>query len=820
MWNNTGETFRAQGRWKRAFECYRKGQGASSRSGAAIISLTINYNLANTFLRAGHYTDSLSLLRHLVATFRNYGSEEGVAGVLLVWVSLLYATGRWTLAERVAIYGCRASEALRLEARVLEFSVFQSLALLAKGKHEMARTCISDALDRFEERSAYDIRIMARLASIQIDMVQGLSPGELEDRIAPLIARVRRKKMAWHTSTALMLRAQGRLVAGRCDDAATDLNEAIRIARKNADRPNFWKASYWLGRVFEQKLQYERALGCYRVAALTANELAMDIEDDRYREPFLAQAEVREVLARHERLRNEVGKKARRDMATMSRNEKISRRMLNALNAIGQKLTSILDLDDLLASLLDLSIENVRAERGMVFLRDERTGGMSLACARGMDRESLDGVSSFSHSVIRKVAEGHTMLKVDVPSDPALSAFKSLVIHEIKSILCVPMRTRGRTIGVIYLDTRKTAQMFTDKERTFVESFASQAAIAIENARVFGRMSAENDRLQREVVGRSRFDNLIGATPVMHRLCESIAGVLRSDCNVLILGESGTGKELVAKAIHYNGPRQKRKFVAIDCGALPDNLLEAELFGFVRGAFTGADKDRVGLIEEAQGGTLFLDEVTNTSLALQARLLRVLQEREIRRIGENAPRQIDVRIVAATNAEIRTLIREGRFRSDLFYRLNVVTIEVPPLRERRADIPLLVDNFLRKRADSGSSSRILGPGVVEALGLYDWPGNVRELENVLERLLVLSTNTVISEEDLPEAIRTAAGLSIPSGNGDGNGHKTGEQAMIEEALRRFSGDKTKAARFIGWNRQKLYRKIKVYGIPSDYGQSV
>jgi len=679
---------------------------------------------------------------------------------------------------------------------------------------------LAEALERFGDQSPFSIQFAARLAAIEIDLDLGLSSEALEYRLDPILATVRKKRMAWHTTWALMLRGQGRHAAGRSEEAEADLMEAIQIAQKNADRPNFWKASYWLGRVFEQRLQYERALGSYRVAALTVNELAMDIEDDRYREPFLAQSEVREVLARHERVRNEVGKKARHDIASMSRSEKISRRMLNALNAIGQKLTSILDLNDLLESLLDLSIENVRAERGMVFLRDEATGEMQLACARGMDRESLEGVASFSRSVIRQVAEGHTLLKVDVGTDPALSAFKSLVIHEIKSILCVPMRNLGKTVGVIYLDTRKAAQMFTDKERTFVESFASQAAIAIENARQFGSMRAENDQLRKDVKGRSRFEHLIGATSAMHKLRETISGVLPSDCNVLIVGESGTGKELVAKAIHYNGPRQKKKFVAIDCGTLPEHLLEAELFGFVRGAFTGAEKNRVGLIEEACGGTLFLDEITNTSLALQARFLRVLQEHEIRRLGENTPRQVDIRVLGATNADIATLMKEGKFRTDLYYRLNVVTIEVPPLRERREDIPLLVDNFLRKYVRASGKPRTLRHGVVEALGRYDWPGNVRELENVLERLLVLTPGEVIAADDLPEMIRSAAGLARTNGNGDANGHKTGEQLMIEETLRRFAGDKAKAARFIGWNRQKLYRKMKDYSIPADYGQTV
>jgi len=626
--------------------------------------------------------------------------------------------------------------------------------------------------------------------------------------------------MTWHLTGALIVRGEIKLRAGQVDEAEKDLTEGIQIAQKNADRPQFWQAHYWLGRVFEQKLQYERALRYYRVAALTINELAMDLDDERYREPFLAQPAVREAQARYERLSAEVGRKARHDIATMSRSEKVSRRMLNALNAIGQKLTSILDLDDLLEHLLDLSIENVRAERGMVFLRDDGTGEMRLASARNMNRETLEEVSTFSRSIIKKVAEGHTLLEVDVGNDPALSAHKSLVIHEIKSILCVPMRTRGKTIGVIYLDTQRAIQMFTDKERAFIESFASQAAIAIDNARVFGDMNAENARLKQEVAGRGRFDNLIGASPAMQRLTELIGGVVSSDCSVMIVGESGTGKELVARAIHYNGPRQKKKFVAIDCGALPESLLEAELFGFVRGAFTGADRDKAGLIEGAHGGTLFLDEISNTSLALQAKLLRVLQEHEVRRVGDNTLRHVDVRVVAATNGDLPRLMKEGRFRSDLYYRLKVVEIEVPPLRERREDIPLMVSHFLKQRTQIVGVTKRLVSGVMDVLCRYDWPGNVRELENVVERMVVLTPGSVVTQERIPDEIRAAAGVMVSDGNGNDNGHKTGEQLMIEDALRRYGGDKAKAARYIGWNRQKLYRKMKAFDIPTDYGQSV
>ncbi|HEV8703289.1 MAG TPA: sigma-54-dependent Fis family transcriptional regulator, partial [Candidatus Polarisedimenticolia bacterium] len=754
-------------------------------------------------------------------------ATPGACGVYSTWGALLLATGRFDLGKRVIAHALHIARTADLSPLMLELDTMFSLFLCALGHYEEARSRISTAIRNHENHSPFDIRLNARLSQLQIDRALGLSLEDLDERLKPILDKARKKKMAWHTTWALILRGEALLEAGRSDEAEQALTEATKIAQKNADRPQFWKAGYWLGRVFEQRLQYERALRSYRVAALTVNELAMDIDDDRYREPFLAQPEVREVQARFERLRAEVGRKARHDIAAMSRSEKISRRMLNALNAIGQKLTSILDLDDLLTHLLDLSIENVRAERGMVFLRDESTAEMRLACARNMDKESLEEVSSFSRSVINRVAEGHTLLEVDVGKDPELSAFQSLVIHEIKSILCVPMRTRGRTVGIIYLDTRRAAQMFTDKERTFVESFASQAAIAIENARVFGDINAENARLKREAAGRGRFENLIGTSAAMMRLSDTIAGVMGSDCNVLVAGESGTGKELVAKAIHYNGPRQKRKFVAIDCGALPEGLLEAELFGFARGAFTGADRDKVGLIEESHGGTLFLDEITNTTVALQAKLLRVLQEHEVRRLGENSPRRVDARIIAATNANIASLIRDGKFRSDLFYRLNVVTIEVPPLRDRREDIPLLVEHFVRQLSPDETSRRRLAPGVVEALGRYDWPGNVRELENVVERLLVLARGPIISQDALPENIRAAAGLRDLAAvarsaalDGGNNGRKTGEQMLVEDALRRFRGDKAKAARFIGWNRQKLYRKMKGFGIPADYGRTV
>jgi transcriptional regulator with PAS, ATPase and Fis domain len=311
----------------------------------------------------------------------------------------------------------------------------------------------------------------------------------------------------------------------------------------------------------------------------------------------------------------------------------------------------------------------------------------------------------------------------------------------------------------------------------------------------------------------------------MQRLAAMLSTLSNTDATILLTGESGTGKGVVARAIHSSSRRQEGPFVAVDCGALPDNLLEAEVFGYRRGAFTGADRDRVGLFEEADKGTLFLDEVANMSLALQKRLLRVLQEREIRRLGENEIRHIDVRIVAATNGDLKKLVAEGRFREDLFYRLNVVGLELPPLRERLEDLELLIERFLRDSAPAGSRPKRLAPGVLKALASHDWPGNVRELQNAIERLVAVAPGEIILPDHLPDHLRDKADSSQSDARTQPQGapaehplFKTGEQRMIEEALRRFAGDKAKAARYIGWNRQKLYRRMRAYGVPARLGR--
>jgi len=821
---NLGETFRAQGRWPVVMRANRLALKRLQQSGELHRVYIGESNISRVLSSTGHFSGSRALLAHRLRLPVVQSSASIQLLYLTGWAQLFASAGSYSTAHRILSRACALAHEKQLHSLILECKAFMAFCLLSGGSYGNAIALVDKALLEHGRRSPFEALQTAKVYRLLARVRLGENLERDLQTLSKHISFLRKKSMQWHLATTLLTRAEALLALQRGSEAESSLREAAKVSGQIRDRMLYWRSQYLLGRTSEQVLRHEQALRQYRRAAHTVREIAYDIEEERIRDAFLGQPEVRDLLSRFERLRLEVGRKARHDVALLKRNEMISRKMLASLSAIGQQLNSILELDRLLASILDLAIDNVRAERGVVYLRDEGTETMHPESARGVGGQDLEDLSTFSRSVIERAAQGKTILTVDVGKDPTLSTFQSLIVHEIKSILCVPMRARGRVVGLIYLDTRKAQQMFTDKERTFVESFASQAAIAIENARLFGAMRAENTRLRREVEGR--FKELIGGSAAMRRLRDTIAGILEADCTVLVTGESGTGKELVARALHYNSPRQKGPFVPVDCGALPENLLEAELFGYCRGAFTGADRDRVGLIEGSSGGTLFLDEITNTSLALQARLLRVLQEREIRRLGENQARKVDVRVIAATNADLTALMAQNRFRPDLYYRLNVVSIEVPPLRDRLEDIPVLAQHILERQAQPDRPARGLAPGVIEALSHHDWPGNVRELENALERAAILARGELITIDALPEPLRPAwRGLRVVPDREQGRladiafGPKTGEQAMIEDALRRFAGDKTKAARFIGWNRQKLYRRMKSYRIPADFGKA-
>lgn len=326
-------------------------------------------------------------------------------------------------------------------------------------------------------------------------------------------------------------------------------------------------------------------------------------------------------------------------------------------------------------------------------------------------------------------------------------------------------------------------------------------------------LETENRVLREQLRTKPGFGGLVGSSAKMQRVYKLILKVSQSRYPVLIVGESGTGKELVARSIHYTGPLRERSFLPIECSALVPTLVESELFGYVRGAFTGAVRSKEGLLEAAQGGTIFFDEIAELSSELQAKLLRFLQEKEIRPVGSTRSTQVDVRVIAASNQDVQALVREGRFRKDLYYRLNVVTIKLPPLRERRSDLPLLVSHFLEKFADSARPVRGVSEEVMARFLAYDWPGNVRELENAIERAMALGSGPVIETADLPTTLQHPTS-DLPPQSDELVPLQEMERRAILRAVGECHGDKLQAARLLGIGKTTLYRKLKEYKSPS------
>lgn len=326
-------------------------------------------------------------------------------------------------------------------------------------------------------------------------------------------------------------------------------------------------------------------------------------------------------------------------------------------------------------------------------------------------------------------------------------------------------------------------------------------------------LTTENTILRKELQKSFSLESIIGKSPVMREVFENVKRVAPATANVLINGESGSGKELVARAIHNSGPRKNKPFVPINCTAIPEQLLESELFGHVKGSFTGAVADKRGLFEEANGGTLFLDEIGDLSPPLQAKLLRVIQDKQIRSVGDSKLKSVDVRIVAATHRDLQTMVAEGKFREDLYYRLNVLPVRVPPLRERPQDIPLLVENFIAKFA-AQNNSRATGvtPAAMTALMAHPWPGNVRELENIIERAVVLTQNELIDEKEVMGSALVQAKQSIDRLFDENPTLEQIEERYIKLILGQTDNQKDKAAKILGINRRTLYRKERVYGL--------
>jgi Nif-specific regulatory protein len=481
-------------------------------------------------------------------------------------------------------------------------------------------------------------------------------------------------------------------------------------------------------------------------------------------------------------------------------------RDLKALLKIGTAVNSVRKLEVLERQLMECIFEVVPAARGAILLTGESPD--EFASVFSWDRES-GPLAPFpvSGTVVRKVIEEKVgVLSANVMEDLTLETSKSLLSSETRSLLAVPLTIFDRVLGLIYLDTTDPKARLDRDHLELMTAVASISAVALENARHVERLEDENQRLKAEI---NIQHNMVGESAPMRSIYRFVSRVAPTESTVLITGESGTGKELVARAVHRNSGRAAKPFVAINCAALTETLLESELFGHEKGAFTGAVAQKKGKLEVADGGTVFLDEMGELAPSLQAKLLRVLQEREFERVGGTRPLHIDVRVIAATNRNLAESVKDGTFRQDLYYRLNVVSVEMPPLRVRREDIPLLAAYFAARSGErSKRHVRGVSPEARACLVNYEWPGNVRELENAIERAVVLGSSEFILPEDLPEAVLET---EQPAGATMARYHEAiadAKRQVILRAVEQANGNYTEAAKLLGVHPNYLHRLIR------------
>ncbi len=489
---------------------------------------------------------------------------------------------------------------------------------------------------------------------------------------------------------------------------------------------------------------------------------------------------------------------------------------LAVLLRIARTINSIRESDPLLNKILDLALETLEAERGFIMLYSENS--LETVVARNIARKDILGETTISRSSAMEVARSGKPLVVS-RTDDDLASHQSVVEFKISSLLCVPLAVKGKILGIVYIDSR-SGIVFSDDDLEFLVSFADLAAIAIDNARMAEKLEEKNVYLQKQVESIWGFGSIVGRSSPMQRVFRMAESVASTDVTVVVTGESGTGKELLARAIHFTGPRKNARFVPVDCGAVTETLLESELFGHVKGAFTGAASDRAGLFEVAEGGAIFLDEISNTSTGFQAKLLRVLQENEIRRVGDSKTRSINVRVMAATNKSLEDEVKAGNFREDLYYRLNVVNITLPPLRERSEDIPILAGYFLEKICNKMKiPPKSFSTAAVDTFLLYPWPGNVRELENICERAIIFSKGDLIDIDHLPAEIKTLknsrdaapVGLSIPATKAELKAQKSKlDKLFLVHLLQKANGNIMKAARLSGMDRSQIHHMMSKF----------
>ena len=582
------------------------------------------------------------------------------------------------------------------------------------------------------------------------------------------------------------------------------------------------------GRITEAEEAFEQAIECRREskgdhwarALLMAGEFHLERDDMAKAQVHLEAAkqafEEMEMSYFLEKTRVLLNQSSYRGDAAASGSEILSVDRWRLLYDVSRELTTERDVKVLLDRILGNLLVVYAAERVLVAIKNDTSKGFVVDAVRYHNVEA-DDVEELSRGIIRRVIEtNEPVLSMDAQIDERLNRYQSVIDYHIRSVLCVPVfHLNEGVMGSLYVDHRGISNAFSEADQTFLQAFANLVGVALVNARMYEQLEEKAQYLQQEVERRYQLGDMFGQSDAMQAIYRLIERAAKSDIPVLLQGETGTGKELAARAIHYNSRRKNQRFLSQNCATLSPQLLQSELFGHKKGAFTGAAEDHKGIFEAADGGTVFLDEIADAPPPLQRSLLRVLQEGEIRRVGETEDRTVDVRIIAATNRDLKKEVENDSFREDLYYRLRVIQIDMPPLREYLEDVPLLAEHLLtRAKGEANKSVGGLTVGAIRALTSYNWPGNVRELENEIRRAVALAEE----EGDItPDLFSESIGHTVPDVPIEYQGRlqdhvQEYERGLIRAVLEKCDGNITHTARELGITRVGLHKKINRLGL--------
>ena len=882
-----------QGSYEEAISRYEEALEIAKRTGDILSEANVKTNLGSIYSRMGLYDKSLTLFEDAIKVYNRLGAKEGIVTNLQDLASQYLFQGQYQKALDTALEVLRIAvkigkkdllavshnligvihlklgdieraEVSLVEARNIMREI-KSMKLLSSflidlGELNLFREDFEKAKKSFQE-SCF---IARRMGNTRVETVGLLRLAEAHLGEKDFSKSIRAVNKAVELAEASKLKkeiADIRLLNARIEierpggdiiKAESNASSALDSYRDLKDTEQIWQANYILGKILFRRGKTTEAIELLRRTHRFLEGIR-SLLPDKWRRTFLNDPRRRDFYYEWEKIKGrekEVAAKIEKASIGHAAEYSILRKKadnLGRLMEINKKINSTLRLNELLETIIQTAIDLTGAERGFLILVED--GTMKFEVARSVDGAILKKPEyDISKSIAEKVMyEGTPLISLDAQEDDRFMQYVS--VHELKlrSVIAMPLRSKGKTIGSIYLDSRLGKGVFTNDHLELLSLFSDQAGIAIENARLYDELALKkkdieklNVELEKTVQEQKseiqdikedlyekqstleikyKYENIVGVSPKMQAIYKIIERVANTKIPVLIYGESGTGKELIARAIHYSSERKKNRYFTVNCAALTETLLESELFGYKKGAFTGANSDKKGFFEIADGGTILLDEIGDMSVGMQSKLLRVLEDGEILPVGGKDIIKVDVRIVSATNKNLKELIEKVLFREDLFFRLNVAIINLPPLRERREDIPLLVEHFLKKMSDEEKKPRKKIDGsAIKLLVSHEWPGNVRELEHELTKISTFGKDEIITERDVKrystfykeEGFAAAPDKTKILSELETLDEIEKKQVML--ALNATDNNKSKAADILGIDRATLFRKLKKYGI--------